>query len=293
MVNDTDPNVTYSGSWSQSTGRNLGDYGDDLHYLQVPGESATFAFNGTGVAYLSEKLTEVGKFDVYVDGVAKGTYDAYFNNGSAPRESQQMLYEISGLPYGRHTLQLVMVDGQYLQIDAFRVETPSLVTPNAVVYDVQSPGDISISLGTNAALFGSVTNGQGEVLDSSDYTVNNGALTLSQGYLSSLTAGEHDLTVDFLGDYGDSLHWTDAAGASATYSFTGSSVSLIGPRGPEFGTMDIYIDGVLEGTADGYSSQRLAQQVLFTASSLDYGSHTIKVVNTGSILAFDALRFDL
>ncbi len=80
-------------------------------------------------------------------------------------------------------------------------------------------------------------------------------------------------------------------GASATYAFSGASVTWYTVTGPGQGSADVYIDGGLRGTYDqraataGYGVQRT-----FTASGS--GPHTIRIVvrSTGSVAVdgFDA-----
>ncbi|MET9019964.1 hypothetical protein ABZV93_08290 [Actinopolymorpha sp. NPDC004070] len=52
-VND-DPQIAYSGSWSASTGRGLGDFQDDVHYSEKNDDAFSYTFVGTGVDYVTE-----------------------------------------------------------------------------------------------------------------------------------------------------------------------------------------------------------------------------------------------
>lgn len=52
--------------------------------------------------------------DVYLDNVYQGRVNAY----SAMSQPQQVLYSVSGLSAGQHTLKLVKVDGSYIVLDA-------------------------------------------------------------------------------------------------------------------------------------------------------------------------------
>jgi hypothetical protein len=114
----------YTGSWSASTGRPYGDLGNAVNYTQTDGDSAGFAFTGTGIQVLTETSADEGNIDVYVDGTKTETVSAY----SATREAQQPVVDISGLGNGTHTVKLVKAGGQYMLVNAFTV-TPTVVAP--------------------------------------------------------------------------------------------------------------------------------------------------------------------
>jgi hypothetical protein len=295
MVNDSDSEIKYSGRWGYSANRGLGDFNDDLHYGEDLGDSVTYSFTGTGIAYIAEKLNEVGAFEVYIDGVSQGTHSAYANVGGNDRETLQTLYEITGLNNGRHTIKIVKTDNApYLQVDAFRVEKPSLIMPGAAVYDKNAPGTVSFSLQGNEDRFANISDSQGELSGQTDYTLSNNAINFSSAYLNGLTTGRHTLEVGFSGDFCGDLHWTDDDGAAFSYAFSGSNVELIGPKGPEYGNIDIYVDGVFHGTASAYSASRLAQQSIYAINGISAGAHTIKGIKSGgTVIAFDALAFRL
>jgi len=82
-------------------------------------------------------------------------------------------------------------------------------------------------------------------------------------------------------DDGD-LRWTTAAAAYAQLTFTGTAVSWYGMKAPNRGYADVYIDGVLVSTVDEYAPANTIQSVLYSASGLSAGSHTIKIVQTGA-----------
>src|SRR2546429_9704385 len=68
-VNDTDPAIAYSGSWGYSTGRNMGDLGNDVHYTTTDRDPMSYLFTGTGIDVLAESHSGEGGVDVYVHGV--------------------------------------------------------------------------------------------------------------------------------------------------------------------------------------------------------------------------------
>ena len=72
--------------------------------------------------------------------------------------------------------------------------------------------------------------------------------------------------------------FSTTAAAFAQYTFSGSSVSWLGPKGSDHGKADVYIDNSLQATVDTYASARADQVNLFTKNDLSSGTHTIKIV---------------
>ena len=92
---------------------------------------------------------------------------------------------------------------------------------------------------------------------------------------------------------GTRAHWTRMAGATATYRFSGSSVSVIGPRGPGRGRSAVYVDGKYRGTIDQLASSFAPRRVLY-AANLAAGTHTIVIKALGTagrpMVAIDAFE---
>lgn len=81
---------------------------------------------------------------------------------------------------------------------------------------------------------------------------------------------------------GGSAVLASEAGAKATFTFTGTGVSLIGYRDEWSGIAQVYLDNVLAAAIDTYASPSAAQAVLYTANGLASGSHTLVVSVTGT-----------
>ncbi|HET9169118.1 MAG TPA: hypothetical protein VFN97_06765 [Actinospica sp.] len=116
-VDDDSLAIAYSGSWSDSGFRGLGDYDDGVHYATTNGASATLTFTGTQVSFLTETNADEGTVDILVDGVDQGTYNA----SATTRHTQQILFTSKVLPSGTHTVTVVKESGTYLLVDAFNV----------------------------------------------------------------------------------------------------------------------------------------------------------------------------
>jgi len=117
MKNNTDKNITYTGTWTVSSGRNANDYKDDIKSTQTNGDFFEFSFTGIGVDYIAPKDAAYGSIDIYVDNVLKQTVSATV----ATHAPLQTLYEIKGLTNGTHTLKGIKKDGSTMTVDAFCV----------------------------------------------------------------------------------------------------------------------------------------------------------------------------
>lgn len=129
-INDTDSGLTYTGSgWFYSAARGFLDYNDDEHATNTIGDSVSYTFSGTGIAFLGESSSGGGNVKVYLDGTLQATVSTY----SASRQAQQTQWSITGLTSGSHTLKLVMQDGSYMEVDAVQVTAISSLTGTGLV----------------------------------------------------------------------------------------------------------------------------------------------------------------
>ncbi|HVU32792.1 MAG TPA: hypothetical protein VHE61_05120, partial [Opitutaceae bacterium] len=112
-VNDNATGVTYTGTWTDSSGRGLGDYSDDVHYAKTNGNSVSYTFTGTGIDYVTETNTDEGNVAIYLDGVLQQTVSCT----SSSRLVQQVVYSASGLTSGSHTFKAVKSSGTYMLLD--------------------------------------------------------------------------------------------------------------------------------------------------------------------------------
>ncbi|MBO0870379.1 MAG: beta galactosidase jelly roll domain-containing protein, partial [Micromonosporaceae bacterium] len=82
------------------------------------------------------------------------------------------------------------------------------------------------------------------------------------------------------GDYKNTESFSNRAGDSLTIPFTGTAVRWIGSRTSNHGLADVYLDGVKQSTVDASGGQD--QAVLFSATGLAAGAHTLKIVVDGT-----------
>lgn len=90
-----------------------GDFRNDVHSTAVDGDSFQYSFAGTGVSLIGPVSPDLGDMDIYVDGVLKQTVSAY----SSDKRSNQLLYSITGLANGAHTISGVKRSGNLMIVD--------------------------------------------------------------------------------------------------------------------------------------------------------------------------------
>jgi hypothetical protein len=95
---------------------------------------------------------------------------------------------------------------------------------------------------------------------------------------------------------GGSARTASAAGASASYSFSGRAVALVVSRDPAYGQVKVYLDGAYVMTVDTASSGHADRAVVFSRTFAG-GSHTLRLVAVGTagrptvvVDAFEVIR---
>ncbi len=102
---------------------------------------------------------------------------------------------------------------------------------------------------------------------------------------------EHSGAIAYHGNWGDapyggyiggSVAWSKTPGSTATFTFTGSAVSWLGPKGPTRGMALVLLDGRAVARVDMWRSSFVARGVLYQHSFGATGRHTltIKVLRT-------------
>jgi hypothetical protein len=77
-------------------------------------------------------------------------------------------------------------------------------------------------------------------------------------------------------NYDGECYLTNAKGATAVLTFTGTGVTWYGVKDPYSGIAQIYLDGA-PSTVDTYSGPTLYQQPIFRAQGLTPGTHTLSI----------------
>ncbi|MEV6011269.1 carbohydrate-binding protein [Streptomyces sp. NPDC051976] len=101
-----------------------------------------------------------------------------------------------------------------------------------------------------------------------------------------------------LSNYGTTEQRSSTAGDTATYTFYGNAINLIGRVWNNMGKADVAIDGIWDATIDFYSAREYYQQVVYSRAGLALGNHTLTVTvrtdrspsSTGNLIAVDAFE---
>ncbi|SET68337.1 X2-like carbohydrate binding domain-containing protein [Paenibacillus sp. NFR01] len=290
VLNNDDSSIKYTGSWSRNSGRTFGDYMDDVHFTEQNGDFFEYTFRGTGIQMYTELDNSMGDVDIYVDGHFEQTVNTY----SSSRKVQQNVFSVSGLPEGLHTLKAVKKNGTYMLLDMLKVEVPDLINPVAASFDKNASlqEDVEVLLLQEPGMFKGISSGGTPLLAGTDYTLSGNKVTLSKTYLAGQPTGTLKLSFLFGGDYQNDVQWTADNGDFVQYTFKGTGVQLIGPKGPALGEMEVYIDGTLKATVDANHAGRQILQNLYSISGLADGLHTIKVAKkSGELLLIDQLKY--
>jgi alpha-L-fucosidase len=112
--NDDDPGVMAPG-WSRKCNLGSGDYNNDLTLSNTPGDAWASYFTGSNLKIISPKEEGAGKMEIQIDGKTRATTDLSTKDGRKP---QQVVFEISGLPKGKHTLRIINRGPGPVAIDA-------------------------------------------------------------------------------------------------------------------------------------------------------------------------------
>ena len=87
----------------------------------------------------------------------------------------------------------------------------------------------------------------------------------------------------FTGDYDNDETWNEQHGATATITFTGTSIEWIGPYASNHGYANVILDNSTVATnIDTYSPVTLLQRVIWNSGPLPYGTHTLEIYVDGT-----------
>ncbi|GIH09037.1 hypothetical protein Rhe02_71040 [Rhizocola hellebori] len=169
LVNNT--SLTYSANWFLTTGRGYGDYNDDTHHTTTVNAEASYTFTGTGVEYLSERFSDMGNVDVYIDGVFQQNVNLFLNGA---RQAQVVVYSRTGLSNGQHTIRIVNKSTSVAIVDALRITTGG--TPTGGVALRAQANSQYVTAGASPLIANSATVGAAQQFDLVDLGNGNVAL---------------------------------------------------------------------------------------------------------------------
>lgn len=287
-LNNDDAGIVYTGSWSRSTGRGLGDYQDDVQYTEGNGDAFSYSFVGNGIDYITEKDTSQGEVEIYIDGALKATVDTHADSRSA----QQKVFSISDLPNGSHTLRAVKKSGQFMLVDKLVVRQESLLNPGTAGFDKAAQADVTTEVGRDPGELISISNAGKVLAKGTDYTIAGKVVTIKKAYLATQPVGSTKLDFSFRGDYRNDVHAATVNGAAFSFAFKGTGVDWVTALAPDQGEADVFIDGKLVRRVNLANPVRVTNRPVFSQTGLKDGDHTLRVVKvSGDVLRTDQLRY--
>ncbi|MDW7659641.1 MAG: hypothetical protein SCM11_20925, partial [Bacillota bacterium] len=135
VVDDRDPAVSYKGAWYAMEDKS-GSFSDTETASQTAGDSAIVTFSGTGIDWYGPRdmiggLARVYLDDMLVDPAVSQAPEAVEKPGMSrgyEKRYQRLLFSVSGLAAGPHTLRIEVTgekgkgaDFAYVLIDWFRI----------------------------------------------------------------------------------------------------------------------------------------------------------------------------
>lgn len=115
--NDDDPGAVAPG-WFRQCNLGTGDFNNDLSISDTPGDVWTGSFTGKTISVIAPKEKGAGKIEIKIDKKTKAIVDLSVNG---IRKPQQVVYEISGLNTGKHTVSITNRGGGPVAVDALIV----------------------------------------------------------------------------------------------------------------------------------------------------------------------------
>jgi len=81
---------------------------------------------------------------------------------------------------------------------------------------------------------------------------------------------------------GRNARWTNRTGATATFTFTGRTVTWFGPSGPTRGRANVFVDGQLLDRVDLYARRFRPNTRIFGTTFAEAGPHTLAIEVVGT-----------
>jgi hypothetical protein len=238
--------ASMSAGWtSEAAGTARAWSGGAAAVSSTAGARATFTFTGTEVDWVGLRGPQNGIARIFLDGALHAEVDTY-----SPTEIQSVVFTALDLVDASHTLAIEVTGlkasaatDARIVVDAIDVRTR---------FEDSSPSVVYTACPTCAP-------STGWTLWHTDKAWS-GTSPLKKSGTASLSS---------------------TAGARAEFTFTGTSVTWIGFRGPGAGMADVSLDGASLGRVDLYAATEQLRAPVFTAANLVDGTHKLRIDVTG------------
>ena len=107
-----------------------------------------------------------------------------------------------------------------------------------------------------------------------------------------VVVGQNDLTYSPGWSVKDAQRETETLAAYAEYTFTGRRAALIAPRGPDLGTVNIYINGSFVRSINLQYHTASSDNIVFQTDDLGDGTYKIRVVCADGKVAVNGLEYE-
>jgi len=241
---EDDSRIGYAGKWVSAAG--VAHSGGAYRYSSAMGATVKVTFTGTSFAWIGPRAASYGQAEIWLDGQLQSVVSQY----SPSTALQQTIWSVNGLSKGEHTV-VIRVTGT----------REAASSGDLIVIDAFDVGDETVpDLSGSGAPF----TGWAEESDSAVRYVG----TWHTGVGSSHSGGGYRYARD--------------ADTYAVVEFTGTSIYWVGPKAASYGTAEVYLDGVKQGSVSQYSPTTAYRQTVWSATGLAAGTHTLVIRVTGT-----------
>jgi hypothetical protein len=116
--NDDDPGVVAPG-WFRQSNLGTGDFNNDLTISDTPGDVWSSSFAGKSVSVIAPKEAGAGKIEIKIDEKTKAIVDLSVSGARAP---QQVVYKMTGLNSGKHSISIINRGNGKVAVDALIIQ---------------------------------------------------------------------------------------------------------------------------------------------------------------------------
>jgi len=116
-INDDDPGAVAHG-WFRYCNLSLGDFNNDLTTSNTPGDIWSCSLTGSSVSVIAPKEAGAGRIDIQIDNDIVTTVDL---STTGVRQAQQIVYKMTGLTSGKHTIMIINRGPGPVSVDAIIV----------------------------------------------------------------------------------------------------------------------------------------------------------------------------